>query len=142
MSFSCHLTFDGRCAEAFRTYQRVLGGDLKLLEYGESPMANQVPPHWQRKIVHATFVLDARELLGSDAFPDAYEPPRGFAVTLAIPDPARAKRIFESLADNGRVNVPFQETFWSPGYGFVVDRFGVPWEVNSGGPASEKHDMS
>jgi PhnB protein len=27
----------------------------------------------------------------------------------------------------------FAETFWSPGYGSVVDRFGVPWMVNTTG---------
>ena len=25
----------------------------------------------------------------------------------------------------------FAETFWSPGYGSVTDRFGVPWMVNT-----------
>jgi PhnB protein len=24
----------------------------------------------------------------------------------------------------------FDETFWSPGYGALIDRFGVPWMVN------------
>ena len=27
--------------------------------------------------------------------------------------------------------MPFAQTFWSPGYGMLVDRFGVPWEINS-----------
>lgn len=26
--------------------------------------------------------------------------------------------------------MPFGETFWSPGFGSLVDRFGVPWMVN------------
>jgi PhnB protein len=135
MSLSCHLTFDGRCEEAFRAYQRVLGGEIKtMLEYGQSPLASQVPSHWQRRIAHATLVLDAHELLGSDAFPDAYETPRGFIVTLGMADPSKAKQTFASLAEGGRIQVPFQETFWSPGYGVLVDRFGVPWELNSEGP--------
>jgi PhnB protein len=25
----------------------------------------------------------------------------------------------------------FGETFWSPGYGNLIDRFGVPWMVNT-----------
>jgi PhnB protein len=137
MSLSCHLTFDGQCEEAFRSYERLLGAKtVTMLEYGKSPMATQFPPHWQRRIMHATLVLDdAQELLGSDAFPDGYETPRGFAVTLAIADPARAKQIFASLAEGGRVQVPLQETFWSPGYGHLVDRFGIPWEVNAEHPA-------
>ena len=27
--------------------------------------------------------------------------------------------------------MPFSETFWSPGYGGLVDKFGVPWMVNT-----------
>ncbi len=31
--------------------------------------------------------------------------------------------------------MPFAETFWSPGFGSLVDRFGIPWMVNTdGGP--------
>jgi PhnB protein len=29
------------------------------------------------------------------------------------------------------VVMPFAETFWSPGFGSLVDRFGVPWMVNT-----------
>jgi PhnB protein len=27
--------------------------------------------------------------------------------------------------------MPFGETFWSPGFGSLVDRFGIPWMVNT-----------
>jgi PhnB protein len=26
--------------------------------------------------------------------------------------------------------MPFAQTFWSPGFGMVVDRFGTPWMIN------------
>jgi PhnB protein len=26
--------------------------------------------------------------------------------------------------------MPFQQTFWSPGFGMCVDQFGIPWMVN------------
>ena len=29
------------------------------------------------------------------------------------------------------MTMPFQKTFWSPGFGMCVDRFGIPWMVNS-----------
>jgi PhnB protein len=28
------------------------------------------------------------------------------------------------------IQVPFANTFWSPGFGVFVDRFGIPWEIN------------
>ena len=26
--------------------------------------------------------------------------------------------------------MPMQETFWSPAFGVLTDRFGIPWEIN------------
>jgi PhnB protein len=136
MRIRCHLSFDGQCEVAFRTYQRIVGGQITMmLEYGESPMADQVPAQWQSRILHATLELGDQELLGFDAFPDAYERPQGFSVTLGISEPATAKEVFLALAEGGRVQMPYQETFWSPGFGVLIDRFGVPWEVNCERPA-------
>jgi PhnB protein len=134
MDISCHLSFDGQCEIAFRTYEKLFGGKLRtMLEYGQSPLADQVPPEWQRRILHATLVFDDQELLGTDAFPGAYRRPQGFSVVIGISDPEKGRRLFEALADGGRVDMAFQETFWSPGFGVLVDRFGVPWEINSEG---------
>ena len=131
MTISCHLSFDGQCEAAFRTYQRILGGELStLLTFGDSPLASQVPPEWQSRILHATLVVGDQEFLGSDAFPNAYEKPQGFSVTLGVAELSQAKNVFSLLAENGRVQMPFQETFWSPGFGVLVDRFSVPWEIN------------
>jgi len=35
------------------------------------------------------------------------------------------------LAEKGQVNLAFAETFWSPGFGMLIDRFGIPWMVNT-----------
>lgn len=131
MELSAHLCFDGQCEDAFRTYERLLGGTIRtMLAYGDSPMAEEVPPQWRRRIVHATLEWNGHTLLGADVLPDDYERPRGFFVTLGVEGLARARFLFEALAEGGEVRLPFQETFWSPGFGVLIDRFGVPWEVN------------
>ena len=129
MRLSPHLTFGGRCEEAFHFYERVFGGRLAaLLRYGESPMANEVGPEWQDKILHATLKLgDHQELLGADV--PSHEPPRGLFVLAAVGDEAKATEVFAALSEGGDVKMPLQKTFWSPAFGVVVDRFGVPWEV-------------
>jgi PhnB protein len=39
-----YLNFDGRCAEAFRVYERVLGGTIEMtMIHGESPQGDSVP---------------------------------------------------------------------------------------------------
>ena len=112
-------------------YERLLGGTITtMLAYGDSPMAEQVRPEWRNRIVHATLEWNGYTLLGADVFPGGYERPRGFFVTVSVNGLERAKVLFEALAEGGEVKLPFQETFWSPGFGVLIDRFGVPWEVN------------
>lgn len=38
--------------------------------------------------------------------------------------------MFNSLAENGTVQMPFQKTFWATEFGVLTKEFGVPWEIN------------
>jgi PhnB protein len=132
MRISPHLCFDGQCREAMRLYQSILGGTIEtMLTYGESPMASSVDPRWHERIVHATLLLDDVELTGVDMIPGSYQRPQGFFVTLGVDGVDRARKIFDDLRQDGSVRVPFERTFWSPGFGVLVDRFGTPWEINA-----------
>lgn len=137
MHISPHLCFDGQCRTAFAAYQQILGGTIQtMLTYGESPMAAKVEAEWHNRILHATLQFDDMELTGVDLLPRDYRKPQGFFVTLTVEGAARANRIFSSLAEGGEVRLAFQPTFWSPGFGVVVDRFAVPWEISSVEPAN------
>jgi PhnB protein len=128
---SITLFFNGQCEAAFRFYEKCLGGQLAyLLTWGDSPMAKDAPPEWAGKILHARLMLGDTPLLGADALPGTYEPPRGFGLMLHPDDLEDAERLCTALAENGKVNVPFQETFWARRYGHVTDQFGIPWEIN------------
>ena len=132
MQIRIHLMFDGRCEAAFRFYQRVLGGELAtLMTYGESPLAAATDPRHHGWIFHATLGLDGQELLGADVITKEFARPYGFAVVLSVPGFADGQRVFGALADGGSVQMAFQKTFWAEGYGFVTDRFGVPWEITA-----------
>jgi PhnB protein len=138
-----HLCFDGTCEAAFRFYQETLGGQLvTMLRYGESPLADTTPASMRDKILHASLVLGSEELLGVDVAPDDHRPPAGYFVLLNVPELARARDVFAALSAGGSVRMPFQSTFWSPGFGVLVDRFGIPWEVNceSAAPAEPARD--
>src|SRR5688572_18914700 len=132
MRISPHLCFNGQCREAMRFYQRILGGTIEtMLTYGETPMAQSTDPRWHDRIVHATLIVGDIELTGVDMLPGNYEHPQGFFVTLSIDGEARAKSVFDALSAGGSVQLPFQETFWSPGFGVLVDRYDIPWEIST-----------
>lgn len=130
-----YLNFDGNCAEAFRFYEQLLGGEIDtMMTHGESPIADQVPPEWHPRIMHASLRLGDALLMASDVPPDRYQPPQGNYVSLAVDEPTEAERVFHALAEGGRVTMPFEKTFWAAGgFGMVIDRFGTPWMINCEG---------
>jgi PhnB protein len=132
MEMSPYLNFNGNCAEAFRFYERVLGGSIVMMQtHGESPMRDQTPPEWHSRVLHVRMTVGNAVLMGSDAPPQHQETPQGFSVSLSFSTPAEAERVFNALAHGGRITMPFQATFWSAGFGAVVDQFGTPWMVNT-----------
>ena len=135
MQINPYLSFKGDCEAAFTFYERCLGGQLgTLFRYAGSPMADRVPPDWSDKVMHGSVTLPGLELNGADVAPSSvYEEPKGFSLSIQIKDVAEAERVFRELADNGRVVMPLEKTFWAERFGMVVDRFGIPWLVNCEG---------
>jgi PhnB protein len=131
MQIHTYLLFDGDCAEAFRTYERVLGGNIDFIQtHGESPMADQTPPELRDKVIHVHMTVGDQVLMGSDAPPEHFDKPQGFSVSIHVDDPAEAERIFNALAEGGQVTMALEKTFWADRFGMLVDRFGTPWMVN------------
>jgi PhnB protein len=131
MQMNPYLFFDGQCEAAFKFYAKVLGGEIiAMLPHEGTPAAENVPPAWRSKIIHARMVVGDKVLMGSDAPPDHQQAMQGFSVTLGIDDPAEAERVFHALAENGTVRMPIGETFWAERFGMLVDQFGTPWMVN------------
>jgi PhnB protein len=133
MTLSPHLSFNGQCAEAFRFYEKTLGGRIAFMQtHAESPAKDHVAPEWGDKIIHARLELGGSQvLMGMDAPPPHYAKPQGIFVTVSLPTTADSERAFKALADGGQVTMPFQKTFWSSGFGMAVDRYGIPWMINT-----------
>jgi len=131
MKLNPYLFFNGNCEAAFKFYEQCLGGRIvAMMTYRDAPSAEHVSPEWYDKIMHVCLELGDRLLMGSDSPPEHFEAPQGFYVQLSIDEPAEAERIFHTLAENGRVKMPFEPTFWAFRFGMLVDQFGTPWMVN------------
>ena len=132
MHLNTYLNFDGNCEAAFNYYAEHLGGKVvALMKFGEGPMAQQVAPEARDKVMHARLDVDGSTIMGTDCTDQhAYAPIHCAYVVINLNDAPNAERIFNALADGGKVRMPLQQTFWAHRYGITVDRFGVPWMVN------------
>jgi len=131
-----YLQFRGECEAAFKIYETCLGGKITfMMRYAEAPRREKAEPTgWGDKIYHVTLVLGNYMLQGADVPPESYQTPQGFSLNLELQDAGKGERIFNTLAQNGTVKMQLQETSWAQRFGFLVDRFGVPWLINVGKP--------
>src|SRR5256885_9014458 len=112
MQVSTYLTFNGNCGDAFKFYERCVGGKIQaMMTHGESPMAENVAREWRDKVIHAVLAIGDQVVMASDAPPQMYEKPQGFSVSLSVPTPADAERVFGALSEKGSVKMPLQQTF-------------------------------
>jgi len=131
MQINPYLNFNGQCEAAFKFYEKSLGGKIEaMITHATMPAEQQTSPEWRDKILHARMTAGNNVLMGSDAPPNRYEAPKGFYVSLQIEDPKEAERVFHTLAENGKVQMPIQETFWAFRFGMLADQFGIPWMIN------------
>jgi len=131
MPFTPYLFFTGTCREAFTRYHDIFGGDLTLLTMNDVPAGEEPPPvEMGDMIIHAALKVGDDLLMASDdPTTTSPGPKEGIMVSVAPPDPAEAKRVFDALAEGGEVSQELIETFFSPAYGMCVDRFGIPWMI-------------
>ena len=87
MELNPYLTFNGQCEAAFKFYEKCLGGKIEaMLTHEGTPMADQVPAEWRKKILHARLTVGDEVLMGSDAPPERYKQPQGISVSLNTKD--------------------------------------------------------
>ena len=136
MKIVTSLSFHGECREAFEFYAKVLDGRITAaFPYGDGmPGMEITDPRHKEWLMHAWLEVGDQSLMGADMdlawAPNIDKPKNGFDVTLHTEDHDQARGWFDRLAEGGHVVMAFGETFWSPGFGSLVDKFGVPWMIN------------
>jgi PhnB protein len=128
MKVNTYVNFNGSCLEAFRYYEKHLGGKVgMMMTHGQMPDSYRVNPDWKDKVVHARISIGDTELMAAD-IPNA-EPMRSAYLTLRVESDKEAERLFAALSECGQTLMPLQETFFASRFGQVRDRFGINWMI-------------
>ncbi len=125
-----YLFFAGRCEEALEFYQSAVGAEVgALMRFSDAPEPHPgLAPGNENKIMHASFRIGETTLMASDGRCTGEPNFEGFSLSITAPDESTADRLFEALAEGGKVEMT--KTFWSPKFGMLEDRFGVGWMVS------------
>lgn len=136
-----YITFNGDCERAFNLYKSIFGGEFTHLErYKDVPksMSDKFTLCESEKILHIALPISTETILmGSDTchetdseFDSDVHFGDNISLSVNTKSEEEATRIFESLSNGGRVNMPLQKTFWNSYYGMVIDKFGINWMVS------------
>jgi PhnB protein len=130
MQLNAYLNFGGSCEEAFRFYEKNLGGKIiAMMRYGDQPDPKTVPPGTEKFLLYVSMSIAGTELMGSDVPPGRFEPMRSVYLSLGVDSSEEAERIYGLLAESGEVFMPMGETFFAFRFGMLRDRFGTSWMI-------------
>lgn len=135
MRFIPYITLNGNAAEAMEFYERVYGGTTKgVMRFGDMPNPESpIPEEARNRVLHAVLEVDGNLLFLSDTAPGAhFALGNQLSIAIVFEDEQRIRAVYASLADGGQVLMELQQTFFSPAFAMVRDRFGVVWQLNLG----------
>jgi PhnB protein len=125
-----YLDFNGRCEEAINFYKQAVGADsVQMMRFSESPEPTQVAPGSENKVMHACFRVGENQIMASDGYCTGSTKFEGINLALEVATIADADRVFAALSEGGQVKMPLTQTFFSPKFGMLADRFGITWMV-------------
>lgn len=137
MKISVHpyIITNGNGAEAVKFYEQVLGAKIVTYHtFGDMPENPDYPlPEGAKdRVMHAGIQIGDTQLMLSDTFPgQPYSIGDHLSVAVVVSSEEKAREIFDKLKEAGRVEVEFQKTDWSTGYGMVIDKYGIKWQIDT-----------
>lgn len=132
-----YLTFNGNCEAAFNFYKSVFGGEFPYIgRFNEMPPGEgkPMPEEDGNLIMHVSLPISAETMLmGSDTggeWAPNYKQGNNFSISVTASSAEEAERIFNALAEGGKVTMPLAKTFWADNFGMLEDKFGINWMVS------------
>ena len=127
MKLYAQLNFGGNCEEAFRFYEKHLGGKIMMMmNQSQAPGA---PGGAGKAIIHARMNIGDTVLIGNDVPSSVFQKIRSVYMYLAVDSAKEAERVLKLLAEGGEVYMPMEETFYATRFSQLRDRFGVSWSI-------------
>ena len=124
------LLFNGQTETAFNFYKSIFGGEFSSLQrMKDIPGAPEMPEEEKDKILHMSLPLAGAILSGMDS-PSRMPPAvtgSNFMIALDMNSEAEVTRVFNGLAEGGKVAFPPGPQFWATFFGMATDQFGVTW---------------
>ncbi|OAJ74637.1 hypothetical protein AYJ08_00535 [Brevibacillus sp. SKDU10] len=132
-----YLVMDGNAKEAIQFYEKALHAKVLFNQtFGEMPENPEfpIPANAKGRVAHAMVKVGETDLMFSDTFPgQPHQKGNQVTICIATSKKEESTQIYEALQEGGQVNMPLQETHFSPAYGIITDKFGVTFQIYTEG---------
>ena len=138
-SVTTYLNFSRSTEAAFMFYKSVFGTEFAapIGRFSAVPAQPGQPPMAEADkdlVMHVALpILGGHIIMGTDA-PETmgFSLKQGNNVYINLQPDTRVEtvRLFEALAEGGKVEMPLTEMFWGAYFGSLADRFGTQWMFN------------
>jgi predicted 3-demethylubiquinone-9 3-methyltransferase (glyoxalase superfamily) len=128
-SVHTHLMFqNGRAQEALLHYVEVFDGDFTIDQLDTYDDAAPGPTG-QVQLAVCTLLGQRITCIDSPVTHD-FDMTPAISLFVECGDDDELERLFTALAEDGQIFMPLDDYGFSRRYGWVADRFGVPWQLN------------
>ena len=108
MKLNTYLNFGGNCADAFRFYEKNLGGKISsMMTFGEMPDQSNVSPEMKNAVLHASISIGGTNLMASDVPPDRFQPIRSVYLSLGLDSDEEPLALAKAVATAAGTGLPF-----------------------------------
>jgi PhnB protein len=133
MPIVSYLNFDQNAVDAIKYYQEIFETEEpNIMKYGDfNDPSYDAPEHIRDLVMHCEIKIFGERVMIADT-------PRGFGmdyiagnnITVAIvsSDIEKLKKAWSKLSKGSKIISQFEKTFFSEGYGFLFDKFGIGWQ--------------
>ncbi len=128
-----YISFRDNAKEAVTFYHSVLGGELEINTFGETP--GMADPSEADLVMHASIVTPNDVTLFVADTPASMEHSVGHNITISLSgdDEAELRGYWDGLSAGGTIGVPLEKAPWGDTFGMFTDKFGIGWMVNIAG---------
>lgn len=127
------IMLDGNAQEAISFYEVALNAKVLFKQtVGEGPQNPNAPLSAEEKerVAHSVLKVGDSDLFVSDLFPgQALQKGNQITICITTDELAKSQAFYDSLQQGGQVLMPLSETYFSPAYGMVTDKFGVTFQI-------------
>lgn len=134
MQIRPYLSFHGECQEAIELYTKAFNIEKsEIMRFGDMPESPdnplQISDEQKDWILQATLPFGDNFMRLSDSPQEINDAPTDRIGIVVESSVEIVEKAFGVLQEEGRVIMPLQQTFFSPSYGIVIDKFGVMWNL-------------